>query len=145
MMGWLSADFQLDQRAIDTLLRLARQYRGHGIDVAKQGTGAVKGAHSDNSLQLAEADLKVFIGFTENNKLMLINIKTLIERFANGTSSEDLFDSINQIYRDADRDPELKNWFKQMDAYIQKCLKEQGFILQDQATEEWNEIGRAHV
>jgi hypothetical protein len=67
-------------------------------------------------------------------------VKTLIERFANGTSSDDLFDSINQIYRDADNDPELKGWFRKVDAYIRKALKEQGFILQDQATDEWNAL-----
>jgi hypothetical protein len=44
------------------------------------------------------------------------------------------------MYRDADRDPELKSWFKKVDSYIRKCLKDQGFIMNDRATEEWNEI-----
>ena len=66
--------------------------------------------------------------------------KTLIERFANYTSLDDLFDSINQIYRDAENDPELKGWFKSVDGFIQKCLKEQGFILQDSATQEYNQL-----
>ncbi|KAF2205708.1 hypothetical protein GQ43DRAFT_452967 [Delitschia confertaspora ATCC 74209] len=111
------------QEAIDTLLRLAEQYSGHTKDLATQGKGTVKGAHADDSLQIAEADLK-----------------TLIERFANSTSSEDLFDSINQIYRDADRDPDLKNWFKHMDTYIRKCLKQAGFIMEDASNEEWNQL-----
>lgn len=71
---------------------------------------------------------------------MLTNIKTLIERFANGTSLDDMFDSINVIYRDADSDPELKGWFRHMNQFIRKCLKEQGFILQDSSTEEWNKL-----
>ena len=71
---------------------------------------------------------------------MLTSIKTLLERFANSTSSDDLIESINNIYRDADRDPELKNWFKSVDAYIRKCLKESGFIMQDAANEEWNQL-----
>jgi len=50
-----------DQIAIDTLLRLAEEYTGHGRKAAQQGQGAVKGAHTDDSLQLAEADLKVLI------------------------------------------------------------------------------------
>lgn len=53
---------------------------------------------------------------------------------------DDLFDSINQIYRDADSDPELKSWFRKVDTYIRKCLKEQGFVLKDEATTEWNEL-----
>ena len=71
---------------------------------------------------------------------MLTSIKTLLERFANSTSADDLIDSINQVYHDTDRDPELKGWFKQLDAYVRKCLKEQGFIMQDAATEEWNQL-----
>lgn len=51
----------IDQLAIDTLLRLAEEYGGHSKNLAQQGTGAVKGAHTDDSLQLAEADLKVII------------------------------------------------------------------------------------
>ena len=71
---------------------------------------------------------------------MLTSIKTLLERFANSTSADDLIDSINAIYRDADKDPELKSWFKSMDGYVRKCLKEPGFIMQDRATEEWNQL-----
>jgi len=68
------------------------------------------------------------------------DLKLLVQRFANNTSIDDLFDAINNIYRDADRDPELKDWFKKLDAYIRRCLQEQGFILQDTANDEWNDI-----
>ena len=71
---------------------------------------------------------------------MLTSIKTLLERFANSTSADDLIDSINAIYRDADKDPELKNWFKSVDRYIRKCLKEPGFIMQDNANTEWDQL-----
>jgi hypothetical protein len=47
------------QRAIETLLRLAEQYTGHGKTLAAQSKGSVQGAHKDDALQLAEADLKV--------------------------------------------------------------------------------------
>jgi hypothetical protein len=109
--------------AVDTLLDLAEQYAGHASNITQQSIGSVQGAHADTSLQRAESDLKI-----------------LIERFANNTSSDDLWDSINQIYQDADRDPELKNWFKQIDAYIRKCLQQQGYIMEDRATDEWNEL-----
>ena len=71
---------------------------------------------------------------------MLTSIKTLLERFANSTSADDLIESINNVYRDADRDPELKGWFKDIDRYIRKCLKEAGFIMQDAANVEWNQL-----
>jgi hypothetical protein len=47
------------QRAIETLLSLAERYAGHSRDIAQQSKGAVKGAHEDDALQLAEFDLKV--------------------------------------------------------------------------------------
>lgn len=53
---------------------------------------------------------------------------------------DDVFDSLKAIYADADRDPELRDWFKSVDRFIRKCLKEQGFILQDQSSEEWNQL-----
>ncbi|KAI4194683.1 MAG: hypothetical protein LQ348_002578 [Seirophora lacunosa] len=111
------------QQAVETLLNIAEEYSGHGKNISKQGAGSVKGAHSDTALTSAETDLR-----------------TLLERFANYTSADDMIDSINTIYRDADKDPELKNWFKSIDGYIRKCLKEQGFIMQDSANEEWNQL-----
>jgi hypothetical protein len=63
-----------------------------------------------------------------------------LKRFANGTSTNDLFDAINNIYSDADKDPELKFWFKQIDAYVRKCLQQQGYIMEDRATDKWNEL-----
>lgn len=111
------------QQAIVTLLDLAEKYAGHTKSVGQQTVGTVQGAHNDTALQRVET-----------------NLRTLIERFANFTSLDDLFEALNQIYRDAEQDPELKGWFKRVDAYIRKCLREQGFVLQDSATQEWNQL-----
>ena len=67
-------------------------------------------------------------------------MKTLLERFANNTSFDDLIESINQVYKDADQDPELKNWFTRINHFIRKTLQQQGFILEDRSNEEWNQI-----
>jgi hypothetical protein len=130
------------QRAIETLLSLAERYAGHGKQLGQQSAGTVQGAHQeDDALTRAEADIKVCnLGFKQDNKHWLTNIKTLLERFANSTSADDLIDSINQIYRDADNDPELKGWFRHLNQYIHKCLQQQGYILEDSSTEEWNRI-----
>ena len=53
------ADLVADQQAVETLLNLAEQYGGHGKNLSQQGAGSVKGAHSDNALTTAEADLRV--------------------------------------------------------------------------------------
>ncbi|KAH0435087.1 hypothetical protein CcaCcLH18_04985 [Colletotrichum camelliae] len=108
-------------QAIETLLNLAEEYAGHSRSLAQGGSGTVKDARA--GLAQAESDLK-----------------TLIERFANGTSTDDLFESINQIYRDADQDRELKDWFKAMDRYVRRCLLEQGYILDDDSNQEWNHL-----
>jgi len=108
------------QRAIETLLSLAEQYSGHGKNLGQQGKGSVQGFLSENK--------------------WLTNLKTLLERFANNTSFDDLIESINQVYRDADQDPELKNWFTRINHFIRKTLQQQGFILEDRSNEEWNQI-----
>lgn len=81
-----------------------------------------------------------YLELASAQRTTLTDFKTLIERFANSTSTDDLFDSLNQIYRDADRDPELRGWFQKLDRYIRRCLQEQGYVLQDAATDEWNTI-----
>ena len=119
-------------------MRLAEEYGGHAHTVGTHSTSAVKGAHTDDALRNAEANLRVrVLDFVHRKRPMLIDLKTIIERFANSTSLDALFDSINQIYRDADQDPELKDWFKKIDAYIRKCLQEQGYIMEDASTDEW--------
>ncbi|OKL55884.1 hypothetical protein UA08_08946 [Talaromyces atroroseus] len=111
------------QQAIETLLRLAETYAGHGRDLTQQGSAATRGASSNTNLQRAGTKLR-----------------TLIERFANSTSTHDFFDSLNTIYRDADQDPRLKDWFRGVDNYTRKCLREQGYIMQDSATDAWNRL-----
>lgn len=108
-------------QAVQTLLRLAEEYGRHGRNYGKGSADSAKDVRT--GLSAAEEDLR-----------------TLIERFANGTSTEDLWQSIGQIYKDADKDQELRDWFKQVDTYIRKCLLEQGYVLEDASTEEWNRL-----
>lgn len=107
--------------AIQTLLRLAESYGGHGRALGQGSAGSAKQART--GFAAAEDDLR-----------------TLIERFANGTSTSELWANINQIYKDADKDQELKGWFKSMNNYIRRCLLEQGYILEDASTKEWDRL-----
>ncbi|KAE8383585.1 hypothetical protein BDV26DRAFT_251261 [Aspergillus bertholletiae] len=102
------------QHAIETLLSLAEKYGSTSRDVAQQGAGTVRGTRGTDKISKMEQNLRV-----------------LIERFANSTSLDDLFDSLENIYQDADRDPELKGWFKNMDTFIRKSLQEQGYVMQE--------------
>jgi hypothetical protein len=84
--------------------------------------------------------LRYFIDYHSKVQPALTHLKTLIERFANGTSSDDFFDALNQIYRDADKDKELRDWFTAIDNYIRRCLREQGYIMQPAAKDEFNTL-----
>ncbi|KAF4468260.1 hypothetical protein FALBO_4879 [Fusarium albosuccineum] len=108
-------------QAIQTLLRLAETYGKHGRTYGQGSADTAKDARS---------------GFTAAEH----DLRTIIERFANGTSTEDLWESIGQIYKDADQDRELKDWFKAMDSYIRRCLLQQGYILDDESTREWDQL-----
>ncbi|KAG6003594.1 hypothetical protein E4U21_001881 [Claviceps maximensis] len=108
-------------RAIQALLNLAEKYGKHGRSLGKDSQGSVNQVRT--GFAAAEADLR-----------------TLIERFANGTSTSNLWESIAQIYKDAENDSELKDWFKQFDSFIRRCLLEQGYILDESSNKEWNRI-----
>lgn len=64
----------------------------------------------------------------------------MLERFANNTSLDDFFDSLETVYKDVDKDPELKGWFKNVDTFIRKSLQERGFVMGDQCNREWNHL-----
>ncbi|KAI1636287.1 hypothetical protein F4809DRAFT_392866 [Biscogniauxia mediterranea] len=109
------------QQAITTLLDLAEEYGKHGRSIVTGGAGTVKEARTNLAAALAD-------------------LKTLIERFANGTSSDDLWSSVKVIYDAAHEDPELKDWFKSLNAYIRRCLKEQGYIIEEASNQEWHRL-----
>lgn len=109
------------QEAIETLLTLAAEYSEHAKTLAQGGAGSAQEARS--ALSAAEADLKL-----------------LIERFANGTSTDDLWAAINQLYVDADNDSELKDWFKAIDSYVRRCLQEQGYIIDEASSRDWHRL-----
>ena len=109
------------QKAVQTLLSLAEKYHGHAKTTTSSSSGAFKEGRS--RMASAEADLKL-----------------LIERFANGTSTDNLWSSINSIYKAADSDAELSGWFKKLDVYVRRCLQEDGYILDEASTTEWNRL-----
>ena len=111
------------QQAVETLLELAEKYAGHAKTTGKDTSSTVKDWRGGDAVQAVEH-----------------NLRTLIERFANNTSLGDFFDSLNNIYRDAEQDPELRGWFTNIDNYIRKCLREQGFIMEDEANKQWGEL-----
>ncbi|KAJ5848317.1 hypothetical protein N7455_012274 [Penicillium solitum] len=111
------------QQAVETLLTLAEQYAGHTKSVSKQGGSSARDVLKTDDVQAVQ-----------------YNLRTLIERFANHTSLDSFFESLNTIYSDAEKDPELRNWFTNVDNLIRKSLREQGFIMEDECNRQWNEL-----
>ena len=109
--------------AVDTLISLAEEYVGHTKSVALDTHREAKRTVSDSNLQKAQTELK-----------------TLLENFADGASMDDMLDAADALISDANNDPEFSRWAKHLDQFIRKCLLQQGYILEDESTEEWNKL-----
>lgn len=53
----------------------------------------------------------------------MTELRTLLERFANGMSMDVIGDAMHDLYEDAQKDQELKDWFGHVDAYIRKVSR----------------------
>ena len=109
--------------AIDTLISLAEEYSGHAKIVSKDTNHEVQRSANNENVQKAHHELK-----------------TLLENFADATSMDDMFDAADNLIADANNDPEFNGWIKNLDHFIRKCLREDGYILKDESTEKWNKL-----
>ena len=109
--------------AIDTLISLAEEYAHHTKKVARDTKGEAQRTAEDNNLQKA-----------------LTELRTLLENFADGTSMDDIFDALDDLITDANNDPEFSRWWSDVDKFIRKCLQQDGYIVKDESTEEWNRL-----
>ncbi|KAL7283990.1 hypothetical protein ACG7TL_001263 [Trametes sanguinea] len=111
------------QESIQWLLNFLEEYASHGKTVAQQGKESGQQLTGDGSLQQATSELR-----------------TLLERFANGKSLSIIGDAMQQLYRDAQQDEELRQWFRDVDAYTRKVLLDPGFVLEPQCNNEANAL-----
>lgn len=47
-------------------------------------------------------------------------LRTLLERFANGRSLGTIGEAMRTLYDDAQQDEELRHWFRSVDTYVRK-------------------------
>ncbi|KAF9035145.1 hypothetical protein BJ165DRAFT_1510461 [Panaeolus papilionaceus] len=100
----------------------------HGRDVAQKGPDLAQQHVKQSQLDLCIAELR-----------------TLLERFANGQSMDIIFSAIGALADDTKRDEALKEWFKAINLYIRKVLLEPGYILEPDCDNHGNrlrELGR---
>jgi len=100
------------QEAIEFFLDKFEHYQGVAKNATKEGGSGVLNVRDDSDWQRAENELR-----------------TLLERFANGQSMQPIFDAVNQLYVDAQNDSELRHFFSELDAYIRQVLLEPGYVV----------------
>ncbi|KAI9609829.1 hypothetical protein KEM48_002695 [Puccinia striiformis f. sp. tritici PST-130] len=83
------------QEAIDFFLGLAESYKGHAKGITSHAADKSGDVLNDPTFKEAQHEMR-----------------TLLERFANGSSMKPIFDAINEIYLAAQNDPELEHWFQ---------------------------------
>ncbi|PSS29844.1 hypothetical protein PHLCEN_2v2659 [Hermanssonia centrifuga] len=111
------------QESIRWLLDFLEEYASHGHTVAEHGKDSHQKLTSDSALQQATSELR-----------------TLLERFANGMSMDVIGDAMHDLWQDAQNDEDLRNWFRSVDAYIRKVLLEPGYVLEPECNNEANRL-----
>ncbi|KAL0961531.1 hypothetical protein HGRIS_006470 [Hohenbuehelia grisea] len=111
------------QESIRWLLTYLEEYVGHARTVGEHGKDSHAKLTSDPALKTA-----------------LVEFRTLLERFANGTSMNLILDAMNVLIDDTRRDEELRDWFKQVDTYIRKVLLDAGYVLEPDCNNQANAL-----
>lgn len=67
-------------------------------------------------------------------------LRTLLERFANGMSLDIIGDAMRTLNDDAANDDDLRGWFHDVDAFIRDVLLKPGYMLDDECNRRGNEL-----
>ncbi|PPQ68177.1 hypothetical protein CVT24_005064 [Panaeolus cyanescens] len=116
------------QQSLTWLLDAFEEYLKHGRDVAQQGPDLAQHHAKQSNLDLCIAELR-----------------TLLERFANGQSMDIILSAMGALADDTKRDEALKEWFRAVNLYVRKVLLEPGYILEPDCNKHANrlrELGR---
>ncbi|KAF8983945.1 hypothetical protein BDQ17DRAFT_1393896 [Cyathus striatus] len=63
-------------------------------------------------------------------RLAVAELRTILERFANGQSMDVIFSAVERLAQDSRNDEELRAWFGGVDTYVRKVLLEPGYVLE---------------
>ncbi|KAI0328370.1 hypothetical protein GY45DRAFT_1005773 [Cubamyces sp. BRFM 1775] len=111
------------QGSMQWLLNFLEEYASHGRTIASHGKDSHQQLTSDPNLQTSMRELR-----------------TLLERFANGRSLDTIGDAMRALYDDAQQDERLRHWFRDVDEFVREALLQPGYILDDQANERAKEL-----
>ncbi|KAI0373547.1 hypothetical protein BV20DRAFT_937833 [Pilatotrama ljubarskyi] len=111
------------KESMQWLLNFLEEYASHGRTIAEHGKDSHQQLSSDPNLQTSMRELR-----------------TLLERFANGRSLDTIGDAMRALYDDAQNDERLRHWFRDVDEFVREALLQPGYILDDQANERANQL-----
>ncbi|KAJ4479342.1 hypothetical protein J3R30DRAFT_3289645 [Lentinula aciculospora] len=116
------------QSSLRWLLAYMKEYASHGRRIANEGgSRAADGVNSNGDLQGAMSQLRA-----------------LTERFANGRSmQDDIWDPINALIDDAQRDQEFRQWWSEVDEWIEKVLLTPGYVIEPASSNRGRELFEA--
>lgn len=55
-------------------------------------------------------------------------LKEIIETLANGKSLDDIKNALDRLVKDVENDERLKNYFKDLGSFVERLLKDEGYV-----------------
>ncbi|KAJ3864235.1 hypothetical protein EV359DRAFT_41469 [Lentinula novae-zelandiae] len=112
------------QSSLRWLLSYIKEYASHGRRIANEGGN--KATEGNGDLQGTMSQLRA-----------------LTERFADGFMEEDIWDPINALIDDAQRDQEFKQWWNEVDEWLEKVLLTPGYVIEPVSSNRGRELYEA--
>ncbi|KAH8827080.1 hypothetical protein DL96DRAFT_1605435 [Flagelloscypha sp. PMI_526] len=109
------------QESLRWLLGAVEEYAKYGRDAFT--TADTKSLSSDPALRTS-----------------LSQLRTILERFANGKSLDGVINALDSLSQSAREDEELRAWFKDIDGYARKILLDTGYVLEPVCNKRGKEI-----
>ncbi|TXT08906.1 hypothetical protein VHUM_03034 [Vanrija humicola] len=92
----------------------------------------------------AERDIQSEVSHTQGARRELNSVfdkfAVVLERFANGKSLKPTRDALDRLYTDAKNDPELKQFWRDVDTYVNNVLLEPGYVMEDEAEQQGKQL-----
>lgn len=109
--------------AIEFFLTAAENYKSVANDIHTQVENNAKSVANEGNISHAQR-----------------SFRKVLERFANGRSTQPIVDALDVLYNDCAKDPELKQYFKSIDQFVRRCVQEPGFVMKDEANNQAKQL-----
>ncbi|OCB90174.1 hypothetical protein A7U60_g2636 [Sanghuangporus baumii] len=101
------------QESISWLISQLEKYFGHGKRITTSGASQTSASFfEDPTISQAASEMRTFL-----------------ERLADGRSMEGMFSAARNMQKDAETDEELREWWTRVDSFARRALLESGFVL----------------